>query len=318
MRRYLLVLLFAISLAPSAQCEPLPIEKTYAVPGPFLVTRSTVNNAFGLPQYELFYPATVGLPGLRYPLLVWGNGTSATVGQYSRLLTQMASWGFVVIATTSVTTGTGEEMLASLDWLTAANDDPSSLFHHALDPTKIGVFGHSQGAGGSIRTLAAANAPGSTHRFVTTVVPIELPAQKWICFGSLDLGCKEPRWFSGGDIRSGSVFFVNGSRDVIASPSFQSPDEKGEQSIAAFYDTVPDGVAKAKATLLGADHNDIQDACSTACSVGPIPYFGYLVAWMRYRLYGDPIARAAFTHEGTVPEVFQSLHWRNQDSRYLD
>jgi len=315
-RRYL-ILLVAISLL-EGQCEPLPIEKTYAAPGPLLVARSTIKDGLGLPKYELFYPATVALGGIRYPMLVWGNGTNATVGQYSRLLTQMASWGFVVIASTSVTTGTGEEMLASLDWLVGANDDPSSVFHHALDPTKIGVFGHSQGAGGSIRTLAAANAPGSTHRAIATVVPIELPAQKWICVGISDPSCKEPRWFSGSDIRSGSVFFVNGSKDVIASPTVQAPEEKGEQSIAAFYQSVPAAVPKLRATLVGADHNDVQDACSAACSLGPTSYFGYLVAWMRYRLYSDPAARAAFIKEGDVSEIFRSSSWQSQEGRLLD
>ncbi|WP_394822247.1 hypothetical protein [Pendulispora albinea] len=271
--------------------------------------RATVKDGAGAAKYELFYPSGTAGGTVRHPILAWGNGTDATVAEYSRLLAQMASWGFAVIASTSANTGTGQEMLASVDWLVAANDDPASAFYGTLDPTKIGVFGHSQGAGGSMRAFALANEPGSGHRPMSTLVPIELPAQKWICVGNSDPECKARHWFDGAAIRSGSVFFVNGSRDSLISPSTQAPGTEGQQSMAAFFDAVPDAVPKARATLAGADHNDIQDACKILCSVPQAEYFGYLVAWMRYRLMDDPIASLAFA--GPDAELVRNAGWEN-------
>ncbi len=295
------------------------IEAIYAAPGPSAVARATVRSAWGISLYELFYPAAIGHDGVAYPLLIWGNGTGATVDQYTGVLTHMASWGFVVIASTSSNTGSGRDMLASLDWLVAANDDPSSTFHGALDITRIGAFGHSQGAGGSMRAFSLANAAGSGHRAIPTVLPIDLPAQKWICFGALDLSCLLTDWYGGSDVRSGSVFFINGGSNDFISPSIQALDEVLQQSISAFYGAVPAGTPKIKATLTGANHNDIQDDCALLCgTAGPKAYLGYVAAWMRYQLIGDPFARLAFVPGDAPPEIFRNGAWTNQAAHGLE
>jgi hypothetical protein len=55
------------------------------------------------------------------------------------------------------------------------------------------------------------------------------------------------------------VFFVDGSLDLPVSPPTQSqpPLAIGLQSIAAFYDAIPNSVSKLKGTLIGPTHNDI-------------------------------------------------------------
>jgi hypothetical protein len=288
------------------------VEATYAVAGPFAVSQATVNNASGAALYNLYYPTALGQNGFLHPVLTWGNGTGATPAQYSKLLTQMASWGFVVIASTSTAVGTGAEMLAAEDYLVAASAQSTSLFFGKLNLAAIGAFGHSQGAGGTMRAMALANAAGSSHRPISAAMPIELPAQRWICFGSSDASCAGLEHYDGADITQGSIFFVNGSKDTLLSPSTQSATTTGEQSNAAFYAAVPAGIPKAKATLTGADHNDIQDACSglSCAGVGPTGYLGYLTAWMRYRLLGDTTARTAFA--GTAIEINQNTKWANQ------
>jgi hypothetical protein len=288
------------------------IDTTYGAPGTWAVSHTTVNDASGAALYELFYPTALGQNGFHHPLLTWGNGTNATPAQYSRLLTHLASWGFVVIASTSPTTGTGAEMLAGEDFLVAANGQSTSPFFDKLDLTAIGVFGHSQGAGGTMRAMALANAAGSPHQPISAAMPIELPAQRWICFGSTDPSCMSQQLYDGRDITHGAIFFVNGSKDTLISPSTQSAGTQGEQSNAAFYAAVPAGIPKVKATLNGADHNDIQDACSgLGCAgVGPANFLGYLTAWMRYRLLGDTTARTAFA--GPAIEINQNTRWANQ------
>ena len=46
-----------------------------------------------------------------HPIISWGNGTGVSPSGYAWLLGHLASWGFVVIASESRNTGSGEEML---------------------------------------------------------------------------------------------------------------------------------------------------------------------------------------------------------------
>jgi len=54
------------------------------------------------------------------------------------------------------------------------------------------------------------------------------------------------------------VFFIDGSADIPISPPTQAAWVPGEQSIAAYYNAVPNGVPKLKGTILGPGHNDVQ------------------------------------------------------------
>jgi hypothetical protein len=231
----------------------------------------------------------------------------------------LASWGFVVVAATSRDTGSGVEMLAGEDYLVAANADSTSVFYGRLDVSLIGALGHSQGADGAAQTLLAANASGSTHGPVRTLVPIELPSQQWTCIGSADPSCKAKQSFDSSSLVSGSVLFIDGSKDALISPPTQSMTTSGEQSVQAYYEATPSPTPKAKATLIGADHNDIQDSCTpgVGCAgVGPQGFLGYLTAWLMYRLQGDSRARLAFA--GGTPEINrEAANWEYQAQQNL-
>ena len=67
--------------------------------------------------YVVFYPTDLDAGGVKHPILTWGNGTNAVPAQYTVLLKHLASWGFVVIASTSTQTGTGKELVAGVDYL---------------------------------------------------------------------------------------------------------------------------------------------------------------------------------------------------------
>ncbi len=268
--------------------------------------------------YVVYYPTDVDAAGAKHPIVTWGNGTGATPGQYSVLLGHLASWGFVVVASTSPSTGTGAEMLAGEDYLVAADADARSPFYGRLDLDHIGAVGHSQGADGAAQALLAADAPGSAHRFITTLLPIELPAQEWTCFGSTDPSCPPAESFDSKDLVSGSVFFVDGSKDTVIAPPTQAAGTSGEQSVQAYYDATPSQTPRAKGTLRGADHNDIQDHCTPGfgcAGVGPTGYLGYVTAWLLYELEGNFRARSVFA--GAAPEIDRDPGWEDLNQSNL-
>jgi dienelactone hydrolase len=86
---------------------------------------------------------------------------------YKVLLNNLASHGFVVIASNSpnVGQGTPAPMIVGVTWVLAQNDDPASALYHRIDPTHIGATGHSQGA------MATTRASADNH--IVASVPIE-------------------------------------------------------------------------------------------------------------------------------------------------
>lgn len=108
-----------------------------------------------LSLYTVFRPAN-WVEGEKYPVLTWGNGTCAQPEGYGALLRYVASQGFVVVAPNSRYVGSGEAQRKGIDFMTRANQDPSSPYYGRLDLTKVGAFGHSQG---SAATIAASSDP---------------------------------------------------------------------------------------------------------------------------------------------------------------
>lgn len=130
--------------------------RSYEATGPYAVSVTP-----GATDHTIYYPT--GLSG-EFPVIIWGNGTGASVSLYDGMLRTISSWGFVVAAANTPNAGTGEEMLAGARWLIAEDQRPASIFYGHIDETEVGASGHSQGGGGAI---AAAADP-----LVTAVVPI--------------------------------------------------------------------------------------------------------------------------------------------------
>src|SRR3569623_3294782 len=74
------------------------------------------------------------------------------------LMQQMASHGFVVIASLSTITSQGNPLptIVGLDWLLQQAEDSTSPYYHHLDTTHIGALGHSEGG---LSTCKAASDP---------------------------------------------------------------------------------------------------------------------------------------------------------------
>ena len=160
----------------------------------------------------MYYPTDLGANGFKHPILTWANGTNALPSQYSYLLTHMASWGFVIIATEDLNTGVGQTVLDAANFLIDANSDSSSIFFQKLDVSQIGAFGHSQGATGAINAMIKSDGA------IKTVIPIELPEQQFC--GSPE-NCTDTK-----NVTAGSIFFVDGTDDLLISPPTQPPSVK--------------------------------------------------------------------------------------------
>jgi hypothetical protein len=123
-------------------------------------------------RFNVYRPKDLAQGGFCHPILVWANGHTDNpepnpplcvtgggqyCGSYLMLMQQMASHGFVVIASLSTITsqGTPVPTLVGLDWLLQQADDPSSPYYHRLDTAHIGAFGHSEG--GASTCIAASD-----------------------------------------------------------------------------------------------------------------------------------------------------------------
>ena len=114
-------------------------------------------------DFNLYYPEN--LEGGPFPVITWGNGTGASPISYYELLTNMAGNGFIVVASRSGSTGSGEEMLEGVYWLIEENENSYSDFYGNIDTNNIGATGHSQGGGGTINAGA--------DPIIKTTVPIQ-------------------------------------------------------------------------------------------------------------------------------------------------
>jgi hypothetical protein len=111
--------------------------------------------------------------------MIWAEGgclENSTI--QGPALLELASWGFVVVAdgkpqdtSTGADPASGgirsgpmaEPMTMAMDWITAENERPCSMFYHKLDVTKIATGGQS--CGGMMTLLSAGD-----KRVITAVV----------------------------------------------------------------------------------------------------------------------------------------------------
>ena len=125
-------------------------------------------------RFNVYRPSNLDSSGFCHPILVWANGhgdnpeqhppecivnpaTNTWCGTYPGLMNQLASHGFVVIASLSTTTSRGEPLptITGLNWLLEQAEDAASPYFHHLDTEHIGALGHSEG--GASTCIAAAD-----------------------------------------------------------------------------------------------------------------------------------------------------------------
>ncbi len=265
---------------PTPTPTPASVEDTYAATGSWAVSTGTATDGSGN-AFHLWYPTNLGSGGYNHPIITWGNGTNAAPTVYADTLSHLASWGFVVIATDEQNCGEGYEQLAGAQYMVAKNSDSGSIFYQNLDTAKIGALGHSQGAGSTL------NATLMSDGLITSAITNALPNPMWWSTPVPDM----TTWPT-----DTPIWFTRGSKDTLIA---------SESAAVTWYNAVPG--AAAKATLIGADHNTIQQADNG--------YQAYYVAWFKYTLEGDTTARAAFV--GSPPEISGNSAWQNWAAKNL-
>lgn len=113
-------------------------------------------------KFNVYRPKDLAQGNYCHPILVWANGHTDNpepnppqcvtgggqyCGSYLMVMQQMASHGFVVIASLSTITSQGNPLpnIVGLDWLMDQAKDPSSIYYQHLDTAHVGAFGHSEG-----------------------------------------------------------------------------------------------------------------------------------------------------------------------------
>jgi predicted dienelactone hydrolase len=144
-------------------------------PGPFQVTtEENVGPEAGIPDpkfnntlrhFNLYRPTDLS-QGYCHPIVTWANGTNDQPKTYEVLIKQLASHGFVVVASLNSQTAQGTPLpqIVGIDWLIEQSNDPTSPLYHHLDTAHIGATGHSQG--GAATTMAGADPR------ITAIAPI--------------------------------------------------------------------------------------------------------------------------------------------------
>lgn len=263
-------------------CAPLegmmPVEARFAEAGPWDVASEVVSTPAGTP-FQLYRPS---MPLEDMPIIVWANGTIANPANYVGIHAHLASHGFVVIDSFSETMGTGVEVAASVRFLMAENERPTSELFHRLDLDRIGAVGHSQGATGVIN--AQTDFPEGAH--IKTVVSVALPALHW---------CEEKDRYDTSALTS-SLLILGGTGDGIVSPAFSN------QSALRQLDASLRG---ALALFDGAGHSAIEGDGTVLR--------GYLTAWLRMQLANDDVAAEAFL--GATPELAVNARWKDVERR---
>jgi hypothetical protein len=114
--------------------------------------------------YTLFRPETLEA-GKKYPVLTWGNGTCSQPFLFEKIISHVVSHCFIVIASNSRQTASGQEMERGIDFVLGENENSASPLYGKVDTKMLGAFGHSQGSGATVVV-------GADARIVATV-PIQ-------------------------------------------------------------------------------------------------------------------------------------------------
>jgi hypothetical protein len=237
-------------------CVPIGIE-TFMEPA---ATNAEIENLRGVDYslYTIFRPACFK-PGEKYPVITWANGTCGEIAGYAPLLSTVASYGFVIVASNSTwtaTTPTDKVQLRALDYAKSLNEDPTSLFYQRLDMDKVGAMGHSQGA------MATKNADSD-------------PRIKSVIF------------WNTGNSNNKPFLNVSGERDVVAStPASMASDAAAATMPGAW--TYYHQVLQTGGTSTG--HLVLMEQ--------PDRVVDMAVAWWKWQLNGDTDAKKMFVGDG--------------------
>lgn len=269
------VIVAVTGTAPTAATAADTFADTSA-PGPHLVGYAdasvTANGRTISVRY--FYPATSATQNApvaegEFPAISFGHGFFQAISKYTSTLRHLASWGFIVGATTSQGglfpshSAFADDLNATLSYLVAQDAVSTSRFHNHVNQARLGLSGHSMGGGASV--LAATRNPS-----VTTVA-------------NLAAAETNPSAVSAAGSLTRPMMLVAGDRDTVAGIS-------GHQR--PIFQAKP--APKQLRTILGGFHCGFTDSGGLGCDSGTITRAAQLqltrrllTDWFRYYLAGD-------------------------------
>lgn len=105
--------------------------------------------------YIVYYMSELLTHNSKYPIVSWANGTGCPPSLYDGLLRELASAGFIVVASSETMAAYGTAQIAAIDFVISENCNKSSALYNKVNSSKIGVIGHSQGGRSSVNAGAS-------------------------------------------------------------------------------------------------------------------------------------------------------------------
>ena len=107
--------------------------------------------------YIVYYMSELLTHDSKYPIISWANGTGCPPSLYDGLLRELASAGFIVVASDETMAADGTAQIAQIDFVIEENSNKSSALYKKVNSSKIGVIGHSQGGRSAVNAGAIDN-----------------------------------------------------------------------------------------------------------------------------------------------------------------
>ena len=237
-------------------------------------------------KYEIYYPSDITSGTVRYPVVIYSNGTGVKASKYPAVLKHLASWGFIVMATEEENSWNGFSSEMCLRLIVKLNETENvdgwktNPFFAHVDLDNIGVSGHSQGGVGVINA-ATENKNGGKIKAIFSASPTNMALAQAL------------EWDYDPGLISVPIFLVsstgNSDENLVVS---------GTQ-LQEIYEAVPDTVTKVMARRTGADHGDMLSFAD-----------GYMTAWFMWQLQGDEVAAKAFI--GNDAELLHNTLYQDQ------
>lgn len=104
--------------------------------------------------YIVYYMSELLTHDSKFPIVSWANGTGCPPSLYDGLLRELASAGFIVVASDETMAADGTAQIAQIDFVVEENSNKSSALYKKVNTSRIGVIGHSQGGRSAVNAGA--------------------------------------------------------------------------------------------------------------------------------------------------------------------
>lgn len=111
----------------------------------------------------IYYPEELKNNTIKYPVIIWANGTGSKLSLYVDLLKGLVRQGYIIVASDETMAADGKDQIENLDYVIKKSKSSSNILYNRIKTDKITAMGHSQGG------RSAVNAAAADNRFVCVV-----------------------------------------------------------------------------------------------------------------------------------------------------